>query len=130
MNSNRITQEAMGTEYQMGNTCSRKTTNVTSNKLVSQHDTNLKAFFEEAIKHEWVLVLIIDDFTKIHTNRRPTIRMSNPMSMCTIVVNAFKSLKAIKVPRDIFNLHCPDGVNVQACVEAITSPQQLTLSGT
>ena len=72
-------------------------------------------------------MLIIDDFTKIHTNRRPDFQMSNAMSMCTIVVKAFKSLKAIRVPKDIWRIHHPDGVNVEACVNAITSAQQLTL---
>ena len=70
---------------------------------------------------------IIDDFTKIHTNRRPDFQMSNAMSMCTIVVKAFNSLKAIRVPKDIWRIHHPDGVNVEACVNAITSAQQLTL---
>ena len=53
--------------------------------------------------------------------------MCNAMSMCTIVVKAFKSLKAIHVPKDISRIHHPDGVNVEACVNAITSEQQLIL---
>ena len=48
------------------------------------------------IQNRWVLVLIIDDFTKIHTNRRPSQIFVNAMSMCTIVVKAFKQLKAIR----------------------------------
>ena len=71
LNSNNVNQEGMDTEYQLGNTCSRKTTNIKLNKLSSNHHNNLESIFSEAIKNEWLLVLIIDDFTKIHTNRRP-----------------------------------------------------------
>ena len=69
------------------------------NKLSNDHHNNLETFFSEVIKNEWLLVLIIDDFTKIHTNRRPNHQQfSNCISMCTIVIKAFKSLKAIKKP--------------------------------
>ena len=73
-----------------------------------------------------MLVLIIDDFTKIHTNRRPSQIFVNAMSMCTIVVKAFKQLKAIEVPSNISNIHYPDGLNVQVCLESMTSDQQMT----
>ena len=127
LSSNRMTQEGIDTEYRLGHTCSRKTSDAISKQLSSKHENNLKSFFDEAVKNEWVLVLIIDDFTKIHTNRSPDFQMSNAMSMCTIVVKAFKSLKAIRVPKDIWRIHQPDGVNVKACVNAITSAQQLSL---
>ena len=123
----------MDTEYQLGNTCCRKTTNIKLNKLSNDHHHNLQAFYSEAIKNEWLLVLIIDDFTKIHTNRRPNQQqLSNCISMCTIVIKAFKSLKAIKLPKNIFMVHYPKDVNIQACIYAITAPQPafLTLKGT
>ena len=72
-------------------------------------------------------MLIVDDFNKILTNRRPSIKTCNPMNMCTIVVKAFKTLKVIKVPANISTIHYPDGVNVSACAQAITSPEQMKL---
>ncbi|CAB4023398.1 Hypothetical predicted protein [Paramuricea clavata] len=128
LNSNRMTQEGIDTQYRMGHTCSRKTSNIIRSQLSQNHEESLKSFFNQAIQNEWVLVLIIDDFTKIHTYRRPAIlRTCNPMSMCTIVVKAFKQLRAIKVPSNISRIHCPDGVDIRACVDAITSPEQLAL---
>ena len=128
LNSNRMTQEGIDTQYRMGHTCSRKTSNIIRSQLSRNHEESLKSFFNQAIQNEWVLVLIIDDFTKIHTYRRPAIlRTCNPMSMCTIVVKAFKQLRAIKVPSNISRIHCPDGVDIRACVDAITSPEQLAL---
>ncbi len=73
LNSNNINQEGMDTEFQLGNTCSRKTTKLKINKLSSDHHNHLEKIFSEATKNEWLLVLIIDDFTKIHTNSAQTI---------------------------------------------------------
>ena len=67
LNSNNVNQEGMDIEFQLGNTCSRKTSHIKLNKLSNDHHNNLETFFSEAIKNEWLLLLIIDDFTKIHT---------------------------------------------------------------
>ena len=107
LNSNRMTQEGMDTEHRLGHTCCRKTSNIIHNKLSVHHEESLKSFFCEAIRNEWVLVLITDDFTKIHTNRRPNFRTCDTMSMCTIVVKAFKTLKGIRVPSDMWRIHHP-----------------------
>ena len=43
-------------------------------------------------------MLIIDDFTAIHTKRRPQEeKLSEAKTMCTIVVEAFKDIPAIPV---------------------------------
>ena len=109
----------------MGHTCSPKTKNIICNQLSKNHDEYLNQFFHKAIQNRWVLVLIIDDFNKIHTNRRPSQISVNAISMCTIVMKAFKQLKAIEVPSNIFNIHYSDGLNVQVCLESITSDQQM-----
>ncbi len=128
LNSNNINQEGMDTEFQLGNTCSRKTTKLKINKLSSDHHNHLEKFFSEATKNEWLLVLIIDDFTKIHTNRRPNHQQfSNCISMCTIVIRAFKSLKAVKKPTNISKIHHCEGVNIKACTDAITATESMAL---
>ena len=123
LNPNRITQEGMDIQYRMGHICSGKTSNTIRSQLSKSHEENLKMFFHQAIQNEWVLVLIIDDFTKVHTYRRPaTPSTCNPMSMCTTVIKAFKQLRAIKVPSNISRIHCLEGVDIPACVDIITSP--------
>ena len=47
--------------------------------------------------------------------------------MCTIVIKAFKSLKAITKPQNISNIYHQDGVNIKACTDAITATQSLAL---
>ena len=50
--------------------------------------------------------------------------------MCTIVINAFKSLKAITKPQNISNIHHQEGVNIKACIDAIASQSLALLSNT
>ena len=121
----------MDTQFQLGNTCSRKTTKSKLNKLSNDHHNDLENLFSEAIKNEWLLVLIIDDFTKIHTNRGPNHQQfSNCMSMCTIVIKAFKSLKAVKKPKNISKIHHHEGINIKAFIDAITAAQSMALLST
>jgi hypothetical protein len=76
------------------------------------------------------LVLIIDDYTNVHTHRRPKgIHTSTAASMCTIVVKAFKNLKAIERPSStsIISLHDEQGVDIDSCKQVICSNNQLSL---
>jgi hypothetical protein len=65
----------------------------------------------------WLLVLIIDDYTNVHTHRRPKgIHTSTTASMCRIVAKAFKNLKAIERPSStsIISLHDEHGVDIDS----------------
>ena len=100
LDSSNIDKEGLATQHQVGNTCSRKTTVRVMTVLAEQHCKRLDDFFSSATKNEWLLVLIIDDFTKIHTNRNPlNDKASDSVSMCTIVIKAYKDLKGIKLPK-------------------------------
>lgn len=126
LTSSHLNQEGMETEFHLANTCSRKTSNNILKTLADSHFESLESFFSDAVKNEWLLVLMIDDYTSVHTNRRPTQdKASSSFNMCTIVVKAFKSLKAIKLPRNINNLHDPDGINIASCKEVVTSLQSM-----
>ncbi len=45
--------------------------------------------------------------------------------MCTIVIKAYKDLKGIKLPNNIFNVHHSNGLDIQACQNTVTSPQSM-----
>ena len=80
-----INQEGRLTEHIMGLSCARKTLNTIAKSLSENHCTLFKHFIQDAIEHKWLLVLIIDDFTSIHTKRRPQgDKASEATSMCTI----------------------------------------------
>lgn len=100
LHSSHLNQEGVDTENQLGNSCCRRSVTNSLNSLAENHKQNLEAFLEDAYKNEWLLILIIDDYTTVHTHRRPTsCKSSTSNSMCTIVVKAFKAIKAIKVPK-------------------------------
>lgn len=120
-------QEAIMTEHQLGNTCCRRLVNNIQTTLCNTHKAALQSFFEEAISKEWLLVLVIDDYTTVHTVRRPTkSKFSQGNTMCTIIVKAFKQLSAVKRPADITNLHYPNGINIPAITMMITSPCEMS----
>ena len=74
------------------------------------HYHSFKDFIKDAMKNKWLLVLIIDDYTSIHTKRRPQgEKESEAKSMCTIIVKAFKEISAITTDHAIF-LHDPNGI--------------------
>jgi hypothetical protein len=79
------------------------------------------------MENEWLLILIIDDCTNIHTFRGPT--RNNPSqanNMCTIVIKAFRNIKAVEIPQDINKLHDPQGLNVLRCQQVISSLTQMS----
>ena len=117
LDSSNVNKESQETHYQLGNTCSRKTTDRINNTLAEQHFKQLQNLFSDVTKNGWLLVLVIDDFTTIHTNRRPlNDKVSDSVSMCTIVINVFKNLKGIRLPENIFDVHYPTGLDIQVCI--------------
>ena len=51
----------------MGNTCTRRTVNNVLDSLANNHNRQLENFITTAMENEWLLILIIDDYTNIHT---------------------------------------------------------------
>ena len=78
--------------------------------------TELQRFITEAISKEWLLVLVIDDYTTVHTVRRPTqSNFSQANNMCTIIIKAFKQIvPAVRCPTKIPDLHSAHGINIPA----------------
>ena len=114
----------------MGNTWCRRTMDSTLNSLATQNLQQLNSFLLEAIKNQWLLVLIIHDYTYVHTHRRPKgIHTSTAANMCTIVVKAFKNLKAIERPSStsIISLHDEQGLDIDFCTQVNCSNNQLAL---
>ncbi len=57
-----MSQEGIDKENHMGNTCCRRIMD-SLNSLATQNLQQLNSFLLEAIKKQWLLVLIIDDYT-------------------------------------------------------------------
>lgn len=126
--SNHISQEALDTQQILGNSCSRRSITNSLNTLAEQHRGKLEVFLHEAYANEWFLVLIVDDYTTVHTHRRPTKpKSSSSNSMCTIVVKAFKHIKALRLPNKITQLHQEHGIDLSSCQHIVTSSNQMSM---
>ena len=74
------------------------------------------------IEHKWLLVLTVDDFTSIHTKRRPQgDKAPRAKSMCTVVVTAFKN---VSVQQASF-MHEVYSIIVNTCLQIITSASRM-----
>ena len=104
----------------MGLPSARRTLNTIAKSLSENHCKLFKDFIEEAIKHKWLLVLIIDYFTSIHTKRRPLgDKAFEAKSMCTKVFNVLKSIPASVLQASI--MHDVNGISLNTCLPIIAS---------
>ena len=53
-------------------------------------------------------------------------KASVTINMCTIIIKALKTLKAIHLPRNIYQVHDPLGVNIGTCIQILASPQSMS----
>ena len=64
--------------------------------MSSGNTRSINELISEAISHKWQLVLMIDDYTTVHTKRRPdTGKPSAAKSMCTIILKVLKNIQAV-----------------------------------
>lgn len=105
----------------MGLPCARRTLNTTAKSLCENHCKLFKDFTEEAIEHSWLLVLIIDDFTSIHTTGRPQgDKAFEAKSMCIRIVKGFKNIPAISVLQ-ASTMHDVNDISLNTGLPLITS---------
>ncbi|KAL9975509.1 hypothetical protein ACROYT_G012678 [Oculina patagonica] len=121
LRSNQINQEGIETQHIMGHCCARRTVNNILNTMSECHSQSFEDFVKQAIEFKWLLVLIIDDYTSVHTKKRPqNDESSEAKRMCTIVVKAFKDIPAVTV--DQANcVHDQNGIDIESCEQLITS---------
>lgn len=77
LRSNQINQEGIETEHIMGHTPARRTVNNVVNTMSESHFKSFEDFITEATERKWLIVLIVDDFTSIHTKNG--LRKINPL---------------------------------------------------
>ena len=125
LTSNLINQEGIETEHIMGHTCSRRTLNNVMHKMSQSHFKSFEYFICTATDCKWLIVLIIDDFTAIHTKRRPQEeKLSEAKTMCTIVVKGFKDISAVPVTHALCT-HDQNGIDIEACIQLITAASSM-----
>ena len=92
-----LIQKVLEAERGMGNSCSRRKLATLYGELADGNINKINELICEAIKQQWQLVLIVDDYTSIHRKQRPKadqIRQSK--SMCTIATKVFKKSRPFR----------------------------------
>ena len=125
LKDSKLNQRGLEAQREMGNSCCRRRVNILHAELAESNTNMIGELISEAIKEQWQLVLIIDDYTSIHSKRRPkTDQLCHPKSMCTIVVKVFKNVKAI--PRcSATTYRNVDGIDITSCVKTLSSSSSM-----
>ena len=89
--------------------------------MSESHYQSFETCVTQAIEQKWLLVLVIDDYTSVHTKRRPLDeKPSEAKAMCTIVVKAFKDIPAISID-NASTVHDFNGTDIESFKGIITS---------
>ena len=79
-------KDCLSAERLVGSTCNRQNTNEILHHLSSGNARSINELISKAISHKWQFRLMIDDYTTVHTKRRPDTGKPSPAkSMCTII---------------------------------------------
>lgn len=116
---NHLSQEGLDTEKKIGNTVCSRTVSNEIRRLSTENANTIKTVVEEAIERECLLVMVIDDYTTVHSKHRPTVSTSSAATMCTIICRIFPDVKAIPLSH-IEAFHDPYGINVENLQNEIT----------
>eukprot|EP00795_Rhopilema_esculentum_P002552 gene2552-748_t len=122
---NHVSQEGIETEKTIGNTVCTKTLSNELRKLSVENEDVVKAIVQKAVENEWLIVLIIDDYTTVHTKHRPKTNTSTAAKMCTIVCRVFPQIQAIPLTTPQ-NLHNPSGVDIELLKKTITNQKSMS----
>ena len=117
LHQSNLNQHGLDTVRQMGGSCCRRLAGNLLNHLSNSNHQKISELINDATQHQWQLVLVTDDFTSIHTRRRPTTdKLSQSKSMCTTIIKAFKNIKAIPACLPS-TYHCHQAIDIDACIK-------------
>ena len=120
------TNVGIDTQLNIGTACSSRSVDraLTHHYAVKNETTQAEAI-SCAIKNKQLLVLMIDDYTTIHSHRRPTaLATNNVLNMATIIIKIYPQLDAIQVKNPEL-VHPPQGVDNKKLKSLICSEQQM-----
>ena len=119
------TQEDIDTEKRIGNTVCSRTVENEFRKLADRNAASVNSAISMATENGWLAVCVINDYTTIHANRRPTeCSTSQVSSICTIIYRIFPEIPTIPLT----SLQClqnPSGVDISILQNELSSEQTM-----
>ena len=124
--SENLNRPALNTARKLGVTCASETGRVLETSSIAAYELEVEEIIDKAIEEGHFIIVIIDDFTTIHSHRRPgSEQTSNAKCMCTIVTRVFPNIPAIKMDPNVNHLD-PDVVSPQALAKELTSKEYMS----
>ena len=119
------TNVGIDTQRNIGTACSSRSVDRALTHYAVKNETTQAEAISCAIKNKQLLVLMIDDYTTIHSHRRPTaLATNNVLNMATIIIKIYPQLDAIQVKNPEL-VHPPQGVDNKKLKSLICSEQQM-----
>ena len=110
-----ISEGGLSILHQSGIATSKSTQRREMYKSSKSHDNLVREFITDATEKRAMLVFMVDDFTTVHTKRRPTNQKTSTASnMATLLLKRFHDGSAIPVSSNIIN---PNGIATSALTE-------------
>ena len=103
--SENLNRPALNTARRFGVTCAHETGRLLETSSITAYEQKVDEIINRAIDEGHFIIVIIDDFTTVHSYRQPEYEQtSNAKSMCTIVLRVFENIKAIPLNDSISHL--------------------------
>ena len=123
--SENLNRPALNTARKLGVTCTGETGRVQEATSIAAYEMEVDEIINRAITEGPFIIVIIDDFTTIHSHRRPgSVETSNAKCMCTIVLRVFPNIPAIQMDPNVNHLD-PDIVSPQLLARELTSNEYM-----
>ena len=105
----------------LGSTVSNRAVNNEMVKLARDCQSAVNGAILDALKNNWLVIAIIDDYTTVHSKHRPTnTKASTSIPMCTIVCRIFPSIQAVP-NQSVEILHCSLGIDIESLINELTN---------
>ena len=118
------TNEGIDTQRTIGTACCSRSIDRAMAKYAASNKSNVDEAITTAIAQKQLLLLMIDDYTTVHTSRRPTdLQTSTANNMCTIIIKIFPSLEAIKKTNDV---HPINGIDIDHLINTVCSIETMS----
>ena len=120
---------AIDTERSLDNTCSSRTYYQSVQNIDADYLNTVSKVVDNATANGHLIICIIDDYTSIHTNRRPTDeKASKATHMTTVVIRVFENIPAITFDQTE-NVHNPVGIDANLLTNHFSSDQVMSAMG-
>lgn len=118
-----LSTNVLNSERVLGTSMSDREYQLIKVKDSSEHHQIVNKWIDVAIKNKKLIIVNIDDYTNVHTKKRPLKGTSKASKMCTILLKMYDT-EAVELISDR-PANCPDGILLNDLVQNMSSNEQV-----